>query len=134
MREHGTTPQRGAGGCGVGRRLAVSTTKTHFLNVDLELRATRDLSELVQALEPDVMTLTCMAVENGYLANLELASQPVDADTAIRGLVALVRKLPPRARAIWNEAERDFSIGVLVTGFSRFAREQKGRTPRRPGG
>jgi len=87
-------------------------SKTHFLNVDLDLRASKDLSALVQALEPDVMTLTCTAVEDGYLASVELATDPVDADSAIRRFVALIEKLPWDARALWNEARRDFSIGV----------------------
>ena len=94
-------------------------TKTQFLNVDLELRATNDLTELVQAFEPGAMALNCMAVEDGYFANLELASEPTEAEAAIRSFVALIDELPPRARALWNEVKRDFSIGVQA-GFDSF--------------
>jgi len=88
-------------------------TKTHFLNVDLELHATKELTELVKAFEPGTMALSCMAVEDGYLANLELANQPTEAEAAIRSFVHLIETLPPRARELWNQAStRDFSIGV----------------------
>jgi hypothetical protein len=93
------------------RRMAEGN-KTHFLNVDLELRASKELSELAKAFEPGAMILSCMAMEHGYLANLELASQPANAEVAIRDFVSLIEKLPPPARALWNDAKRDFSIGV----------------------
>lgn len=86
---------------------------THFLNVDIELRATGPLTELVQALEPGATALNCKAFEDGYLANLELATQHTEPEVAIRSFVDLIRKLTPRARELWNEASRrDFSIGV----------------------
>jgi hypothetical protein len=88
-------------------------TKTHFLNVDLELRDTKELTELVKALEPGTMALSCLAVADGYFANLELATQPTEAEAAIRSFVHLIETLPPPARELWNRASRrDFSIGV----------------------
>jgi hypothetical protein len=88
-------------------------TRTHLLNVDLEVRGAQELDELVSALEPDAIALNCMAFENGYLANLELVTQPTDAEAAIRSFVALIERLPPRAGELWNDAAvRDFSIGV----------------------
>ena len=88
-------------------------TKTHLLNVDLELRATGDLTELVQAFEPGATALNCMALDDGYLANLELDTQPTVAESAIRTFINLIERLPPRARELWNNASsRDFSIGV----------------------
>ena len=88
-------------------------SRTKFINVDLDLRGARDLADLVRAFEPGASPLTCMELDGGYFANLELASQPPDADTAIRGFVALIDQLSPEARALWNEAStRDFSIGV----------------------
>jgi hypothetical protein len=54
-----------------------------------------------------------MVVDDGHFANLELATQPTEAEAAIRSFVNLVHNLPPRARELWNEASRrDFSIGV----------------------
>jgi hypothetical protein len=88
-------------------------TKTYFRNVDLEVRSMEDLTELVRALEPGVTELSCMPLDEGYLANVELASQPTEADKAIRSFVGLIEQLPPRARDLWNRASvRDFSIGI----------------------
>ena len=87
-------------------------TKTHFLNVDLDVRATSELTELVQAFERSAMALNCKAIEGGYLANLELATQPTEAEAAIRSFVELIDKLPARAREVWDNSRRDFSIGV----------------------
>lgn len=88
-------------------------TRTEFLDVDLDLLADYDLSALVQAFEPRATALHCEAFEGGYRANLELSTQPADAETAIRYFVDLIRRLPPEARLLWNEAsKRDFSIGV----------------------
>ena len=96
---------------------------TRFANVDLDLFAAHDLSDLVRAFEPGAFALNCMAAEGGYFANLELASQPPDADTGILRFVELVDQLSPAARVWWNEAsKRDFSIGVNAgSGASSFA-------------
>ena len=88
-------------------------SKTHFLNVDLELRATKELTELVKAFEPGATALNCMPLDDAYLANLELDTQPTEAEAAIRSFLKLIERLPPRARELWNTASsRDFSIGV----------------------
>ncbi|HEY4012963.1 MAG TPA: hypothetical protein VGM06_06480 [Polyangiaceae bacterium] len=88
-------------------------SRTRFLNVDLEVRATEALTELVDAFEPEAMALTCTAVQEGYFANLELTTQPIDAEAAIRSFVRLIGALPPRARELWSGAfRRDFSVGV----------------------
>jgi hypothetical protein len=67
----------------------------------------------VAAFAPEASALQCTPVEGGYFANLELDTQPASAEAAIRTFVALVKKLPPRERALWNEtSSRDFAIGV----------------------
>jgi hypothetical protein len=88
-------------------------SRTHFLNVDLELLAKQDLTALVQAFEPGASAINCIAVENGYFVNLELDIQPSEPEAAIRSFVDLVEKLPPPARVLWDEtSKRDLSIGV----------------------
>ncbi|HEX7604904.1 MAG TPA: hypothetical protein VF316_24965, partial [Polyangiaceae bacterium] len=63
--------------------------------------------------EPGAFALNCTAERDGYFANLELASQPTDAESALRSFVRLVDELSPRARQLWNQtSKRDFSIGV----------------------
>lgn len=94
-------------------------TRTRFLNVDLELHASQDLTELVKAFEPSAFALHCMPVEDGYFANLELDAQPHEPEAAIRTFVRLVESLPRRARALWNgAAKRSFSIGVAAGSMS----------------
>ena len=86
---------------------------TYFINVDLEVVATQDLTELARSFEPAASALECIAVEEGYFANLELEKQPEDAETAIRAFVDLIQRLPERPLALWRGASRrDFSIGV----------------------
>jgi hypothetical protein len=86
---------------------------TRFLNVDLDLRATFDLTELVAAFEPDAFALHCRPLEGAFFANLELGVDSPTPEAAIRSFVSLVERLPPRARALWNGAsQRAFSIGV----------------------
>lgn len=88
-------------------------TRTHFLNVDLDLVAKQDLAELVRAFEPGAHALHCMPTEEGYMANLELSTQPSEPEAAIHDFVGLIEKLAPEARGLWNAAsKRDFSIGV----------------------
>jgi len=88
-------------------------TETRFINVDLDLLAQHELTELVQAFEPDALALNCMAVEDGNFANLELAIQPTDAEAAIRRFVDLIHRLPTHVRELWDHAsKRDLSIGV----------------------
>jgi hypothetical protein len=91
--------------------------KTHFLNVDLDIRAKEDLAGLVRAFEPRAFALNCAAVEDSYFASLELASQPTEPDAAIIHFVRLIEALPPDARAVWDGAfKKDFSIGVEAGG------------------
>ena len=86
---------------------------THFINVDLEVRAASDLTELAKALEPGTIALSCMPFDDGFLANFELATQPADAESGILGFLDLIEALSGEARRLWEGAtRRDFSIGV----------------------
>jgi hypothetical protein len=88
---------------------------TEFLNVDLDVFATFDLSVLVSALEPAATPLYCGGPEDGYRASLEVDFQPDDPEQAIRAFIALIDGLPAETRALWDGASRrDFSIGVEV--------------------
>jgi hypothetical protein len=87
-------------------------TDTHFLNVDLDLRSPVDLAELARALEPGAFALRCEAVDGGYVASFEIADHATDAESTIRRLVALVNALPSPARGLWDQATREFSIGL----------------------
>jgi hypothetical protein len=82
---------------------------THFLNVDLDLDVTEGMDELLDALKPAIVISRF-----GTRAGLELLDlQPESPENAIRRFVALVQKLPPHIRTIWNEARnKTLSIGI----------------------
>lgn len=83
---------------------------THFLNVDLDLDITEGMDELLDALKPAIVISRF-----GTRAALELDLQPESPESAIRGFVALVEKLSPHIRTIWDEAKnKTFSIGIQI--------------------
>src|SRR5262249_2903410 len=87
--------------------------RARFLNVDLDIEAAQDLSLLVHALGPSAFDLHTGPVGAGFETHLELASDAIDPDTAIKRFVELLDALPPRAKRLWNTATRkDFSIGI----------------------
>ncbi|WP_282776904.1 MULTISPECIES: hypothetical protein [unclassified Nocardia] len=88
-----------------------------FLNVDVEVRDSADLTSLGAALEAlgrDVSLLYCGEMEPGrwmlsFEAYLETMDDP---DVVAAACCAAVEQLPAAARARWDEAEdRVFDIG-----------------------
>lgn len=76
--------------------------------MDLDLDVTEGMDDLLDALKPAIVLSRF-----DTRAGLELDLQPESPERAIRGFVALVEKLPPRIRTIWNEAKnKSFSIGI----------------------
>jgi hypothetical protein len=89
--------------------------ETTLLNVDLDLWSRTPLDDLVRAFGRRVFVLHAGREGRRYAAHLELATngRTRDADTRVRDFVALVRKLPPASRKLWNQAStRDFNIGI----------------------
>jgi hypothetical protein len=89
--------------------------RTSFLNVDLDVHASRPLTRLARALEAlGAVTLHCGRLSSGkYRASFELPSNPRSADVAIRGLVRLIDALPSVPRKVWDSADlRDFNVGI----------------------
>jgi hypothetical protein len=88
---------------------------TRLLNVDLDIWAKAPLDDLVRAFGRRVFVLHAGREGRRYAAHLELAREGASrgADALIRRFVALVRRLPPKARALWNRARRrDFNVGI----------------------
>jgi len=87
---------------------------TKFLNVDLDIFSKSRLEGLVSAFG-DIVSVQYVGREGSrYSAHLELGLYfPKNADTGIKALAALVRRLPASARKIWKNAQtKDFNIGI----------------------
>jgi hypothetical protein len=82
---------------------------TEFLNVDLDLRVEDGLDDLLDALGSSVIVLQRTA----HQLSLEMDQPFVSLEETILAWVALVEKLPPRARRLWDQCERrSFNIGI----------------------
>jgi hypothetical protein len=90
-------------------------TKTHYLNVDLDVWSRSRLEPLAEALGPRVAVLYVGGEGNRHEAHFELRGGPLDADASdtIFGLVRAIERLPPRAQRVWAQASvREFNVGV----------------------
>jgi hypothetical protein len=86
-----------------------------FLNVDLEVESSDALDDLLAALQPHVLDLGEPNPKPRYVLSLELGGDTaaLGPDATIRGLVVLIRGLPPHARSLWDRAtRRTFDIGI----------------------
>ncbi|WP_375761292.1 hypothetical protein [Corallococcus exercitus] len=82
---------------------------TYFLNIDLELRGTAGVRELVQALEPSMLVLRVTDTE----ASLEHREQPQTVEEGLHWLVQVVERLPAEARKHWDACEtRTMDVGI----------------------
>ena len=88
--------------------------ETAFLNVDLDIRSRAPLEPLAAAFGKQVGVHYVGPEGAGHGAHFDLAdSHQKGADTLLRDLVKLVRRLRGRPRKLWQEAEtRDFNIGI----------------------
>ena len=85
---------------------------TNFLNVDLDVYSESRLEPLVAAFGDEVCVHYIGREGSRYGAHLELGF-PRSADTGIKALAALVRRLPTSARKLWKNAQvKDFNIGI----------------------
>lgn len=95
------------------------TQETEFLNVDLDILSAVSLSPLVTAFGDRVIVLYLGKEGRGCGAHLELHNAyRKSTDQLLREFAALVERLPPKARQLWDRAKsRDFNIGVQA-GFA----------------
>ncbi len=90
-------------------------TKTHFLNVDLEISSSLDLQPLIDAFGKKVVVLYAAKRGRTHYAHFEISAPTKDADSTIGRFCKLIRALPPSRRALWRRAsKRDFNIGVQI--------------------
>jgi hypothetical protein len=87
--------------------------RTQFLNVDVELRSSRSLQPLVDALGKRVIVLRLDREARTHCAHLELSVTSRNPDVLIRRFVRLIERLPRATRAQWDSATaREFNIGI----------------------
>jgi hypothetical protein len=86
---------------------------THVRAVDLEVYSRARLAPLVTAFGQRVCVLYEGRVRGRYFAAFELHGWQLTENQEIRRFVAMVRRLPPAARRVWDGAQsRTFDIGV----------------------
>ena len=91
--------------------LASPSPSRLFLNVDLDVESTADLTPLVEALAPYTFALERPAGRASFELNEPV--MPTDPEPLILEFVRLVKALPSSARALWDGASRRvFDIGI----------------------
>jgi len=98
------------------------TDTIHFMNVDLEVRSRSPLEPLANGFSKAVTVLYVGRVGKLYGAYFELADwYEEDADGLMGRFVALVRRLSPGVRKLWNDAQsRDFNVGIQSAPEPRY--------------
>ena len=82
---------------------------TRFLNVDLDLRSSQDLTPLLDTLQPHAHTIH----DEPGLTSLELNEHAADVESTLLVFVAAIEALPAPARALWDRCEeRAFDVGI----------------------
>jgi hypothetical protein len=99
-----------------------------FLNVDLEIVATTEfrLQVLTKAMGDAVSALHIgpAGKSKGYELCVESNGRESTPDATIHALCRVIEKLPPKARKVWDEAEKCFDAGFEVSALGRFALRQ----------
>jgi hypothetical protein len=93
--------------------LTMPDSVTQFLNVDLELVATFDLTPLLEHFNPTTFTLRDSVDDGQRTVWMELDTDPKDTDDAILRYAMLVESLPSDIRRLWDECEdRCLNVGI----------------------
>jgi len=98
------------------RELMTDEEPTQCLNVDLDVWSAAPLEPLVEAFGKKVFVLYVgKERQRTYGAHLEISAVAyhANADRLIRRFVQLIDALSPKARRMWNTAQRrEFNIGI----------------------
>ena len=77
------------------------------------MRSSAPLDALVEALGRSVFALHVGREGRRYAAHLETTITSADPNRLIRRFAALVDRLPPRPRRLWDRADlREFNVGI----------------------
>jgi hypothetical protein len=81
---------------------------THFLNVDLDIRARAGLDQLLRSMAPSVIVMN----QSEHFASVELNETVSLEETAVK-FIELIESFSPAVRDIWNRCEwRSLNIGI----------------------
>lgn len=85
---------------------------THFLNLDLVLRSSSDLTPLAEHFGEHVLVLSNGEAEGTFLLALETSIANPSPEACIRHFLRLVDAMPPAQRAVWDHcSSRIFDFG-----------------------
>ena len=90
-------------------------TRTHYLNVDLDVSSRSRLEPLAEAFGPRLTVLYVGGKGKRHEAHFELSGGRLgaNANETMLGLVRVIERLPPDAQRHWAQASvREFNIGV----------------------
>jgi len=86
--------------------------KPGFLNVDLQVKSRRDLSEFTREMDRKAFCLTYHKYRGVFFANYEVKIIPRSAETIMKAFCRILENLPPPAAAAWRESSsRVFDFG-----------------------
>jgi hypothetical protein len=100
----------------------VKRIPAEFLNVDLDLKSSVDLSPLAKAWSKRVIPIHTGKWGRRYWLRLAVMGQPKTPAEAIAGFSRLVAQLRGPARVVWTRAAKELDIGVQA-GFERRSAE-----------
>lgn len=97
-----------------------STSSTRFLNVDLELVSTVDLTPLLCEFAEGTITLRDTTENFAQCVWLGLAADHTNPDAAIRAFASLISALPPQAKQLWDHCQdRCLNVGIQAGAAPR---------------
>jgi hypothetical protein len=102
--------------------------KPHFLNVDLQVKSRRDLSEFTREMDRKAFCLTYHKYRGVFFANYEVKIIPRSAETIMKAFCRILENLSPAAAAAWRHA----SSKVFDFGFQSGDEYHEPANPFRP--
>ena len=85
-------------------------SEIRFLNIDLDIESTRDISLIVQEFSGRLSVMRNEKKEGLYIASFE--TEYVGENEIIEEYVSLIESLSPEAREIWNNCiKKEFDFG-----------------------
>ena len=94
----------------------MKTIRAEFITVDLDLKSARDLTPLLEAWGNRAIRTHDGRTGRRYWMRFVLARSTKDPAGAILAFNRLVQRLPKNALRRWNEASKEFDVGIQA-GF-----------------